>query len=120
MRACLGAPGNGRVPRSRTLGRAGAQMMNPNQSAMVNEVWASAHEVCEGRLKLTKKYNPEPGESPETTRIGQIKHKALMGAVVEYAMKSMREDFSEGGRAPPSYEWLHRAAVDFRNDQIVD
>ena len=95
-------------------------MWNPNQSAMVNEVWQSAHEVCEGRLKMTKEYKPEPGESPETTRMGQIKHKALMGAVVEYAMKSMREDFSKGGRTPPSYEWLYRAAVEFRDAHIVD
>jgi len=95
-------------------------MMTAHQIAMVKEVWADAHEVCEGRLKLTKEYNPKPGESPETTTMGRIKHRALMGAVVDYAMKSMREDFSTGGRAPPSDAWLYRTAVEFRDDQIED
>ena len=102
------------------LGRAGAQMLSEEEMEMVNEVWGRAHEVCEGNLKLTKEYKPEPGESPETTRIGQIKHKGLMGAVVDYAMKSLRADCTTRGRAPPSDEWLYRCAVEFRDAQIVD
>jgi hypothetical protein len=95
-------------------------MTSEEQIVMVNQVWARAHEVCEGRLKLTKEYKPEPGESSETTRMGQVQHRALMGAVVDYATKSMRADFSEGGHAPPCNEFLHRCAVEFRNDHIVD
>ena len=93
-----------------------------SQLEMVNALLSDAEAVCTGRAHMTKEYNPEPGDSWETTLAGRVHHKALMEAVLQYhktvTIPNQMRAMGETGTVPDAI--LHRIAVALRDKVLVD
>ena len=78
--------------------------------------------MCKGRAQLIKEYKPEPSDSWEAALAGQVRHKALMEAVLQYLKRVMIPDVLRemGHTDPVSDARLHSMAVGMRDKLLVD
>ena len=92
------------------------------QLEMANTLLSDAEAVCKGRAQLIKEYKPEPSDSWEAALAGQVRHKALMEAVLQYLKRVMIPDVLRemGHTDPVSDARLHSMAVGVRDKLLVD
>ena len=96
-----------------------------SQLEMVNTLLSDAEAVCTGRAQMTKEYNPEPGDSWETTLAGRVHHKRPSWRRCCTTTKQSRSPMccarTEMGRTDPVPDArLHSMAVDLRDKMLVD
>ena len=96
-----------------------------SQLEMVNTLLSDAEAVCTGRAQMTKEYNPEPGDSWETTLAGRVHHKRPSWRRCCTTTKQSRSPTccarTEMGRTDPVPDArLHSMAVDLRDKMLVD
>ena len=85
------------------------------QLEMANTLLSDAEAVCKGRAQLIKEYKP-------AALAGQVHHKALMEAVLQYLKRVMIPDVLRemGHTDPVSDARLHSMAVGMRDKLLVD
>jgi|SaaInlV_125m_DNA_1040241.scaffolds.fasta_scaffold34033_3 hypothetical protein len=98
------------------------QMAQQAQLEMVNTVLSDAEAVCKGKAKLIKEYQPEPGDSWETTLAGRVHHQALLEAVLQYLKRVMLPDVLRemGHTRPVPDARLQSMAEQMRDHLLVD